>query len=590
MATPELTRAQQRARHRARRSRHRARTIALLATLSLVAVMVSGLAWWGLQARGAVSCGDSPVQLRVATSPSLVDVLTKQAAGYALTQPTVGRACVTVDVKAMTLTQVEGALVSAAERKGDAGFDVWVPESSTWATALSRRPEVDRMLPNAFTILATSPVVAAMPEPMAKAIGWPAKRADLAQLVTLAQQPEGWARFGHPEWGRVRVGWQAPQTSAIGLDALMTMSASFAQGAADPDALRSGLLRVQNAVSKLDVEEADALAPLRDPSLSADEALTQSMIIPSTERDVSRFNSTEPRIKLAPVPVGTSGTSSKVGYISLFDTVLDRQRAIAAAEQFREYLVSAKGATPFVDDGWQLPRAKPDTAPVGLVSGEYAAPSVDAVTRSLQSWSALKRRGSVLLVVDVSGSMKAKVPSSDLTRLQLAQQALTSAVISFSDRSSLGLWEFSRRLDGAADHRVVVPLGPSSDTVGRVTRRQAVRAGIARLRARGDTGLYDTTLAAVREMQRKWTPDTDVVVILSDGKNDDPGSIDLKGLTATLVKERDSAHPVRVYTIAYGAEADAAALRAISTATKGASFAAQSPADIERVLLASLTD
>jgi Ca-activated chloride channel homolog len=290
------------------------------------------------------------------------------------------------------------------------------------------------------------------------------------------------------------------------------------------------------------------------------------------------------------VPVGVSGTTSKVGYISLFDTVLDRHRAIAAAEDFREFLVSARAAAAFVDDGWRVQAGTTQTSKAQVAGAGYAPPTVEAVTRSLQSWSALKRRGSVLLVVDVSGSMKQKVPSSDLTRLQLAQQALTSAVVSFSDRSSLGLWEFSRRLNGTADYRVVVPLGPSSDAVGGSTRRQAVRAGIARLTARGDTGLYDTTLAAVREMQRRWTPDTDVVVILSDGKNEDPGSIDLKTLTAALTTERVAGRPVRVYTIAYGAQADAGALRAISKATKGASFVAQSPADIERVLLASLTD
>ena len=119
--------------------------------------------------------------------------------------------------------------------------------------------------------------------------------------------------------------------------------------------------------------------------------------------------------------------------------------------------------------------------------------------------------------------------------------------------------------------------GPAATRCGR---------GIANLTARGDTGLYDTTLAAVRDVRSKWRADQDVVVILSDGKNDDPGSISLKSLVATLKKEQDADKPVRVYTVAYGAQADAAALSAIAKATGGQSFVAASPADIERVLLA----
>ncbi|GMA85035.1 hypothetical protein GCM10025868_02850 [Angustibacter aerolatus] len=80
------------------------------------------------------------------------------------------------------------------------------------------------------------------------------------------------------------------------------------------------------------------------------------------------------------------------------------------------------------------------------------------------------------------------------------------------------------------------------------------------------------------------------MVLLSDGRDDDPGSIGLEKLLRTLERERDTAHPVRVYTIAYGGQADRASLRRIAQATQGRSFEASSPADLQRVLLASLTE
>ena len=603
MTTQPLTRSQMRSRHRARRSRHRARTLTLISVLAVVVLGTSGLAWWGYQARGAVSCSGTPVHLRVVTSPSTVHAVTDAARAFERKKPQVGDACITVDVTPMQVSQVSVDLSEATDQQRDPGFDVWIPESATWAKVLSRRPEVDRLLPDVFSVVASSPVVAAMPEPMARAIGWPERGAELDELVGLARDPQGWGRFGHPEWGAVRVGWQSPQTSSAGLDGLMTLFAKLdAGGVVSADQLRGGMLQVQNALSALDVDESTALASLGDASLTTDQALRRSMITPSTEREVRAFDATGPRVKLAAVTVGVSGAAEKVGYLPLYGTFLDRARAMNAAEAFRQFLVSPEGGRAFAQDGWRIPSGESGTAtgPATVGSGataheirpetlELSSPTLQSINRALESWSALQRRGSVLLAVDVSGSMKQPIPKRGVTRLQMAQQALTAAVTSFSDRSSIGLWEFSRRLDGDKDYRALVPMGSSSDAVGGGTRRDAVRAEIARLTARGDTGLYDTTLAAVRELRRSWQADSDVVVLVSDGKNDDPGSMSLKSLLSTLKKEQDTKRPVRVLTIAYGQDADGAALRAIAKATDGASFTARSPADIEQVLLASLT-
>jgi Ca-activated chloride channel family protein len=373
-------------------------------------------------------------------------------------------------------------------------------------------------------------------------------------------------------------------------------------GVVSADQLRAGMLQVQNALSALDVDESTALAPLADASLTTDQALRKSMITPSTEREVRAFDATGPRVKLAAVTVGVSGAAQKVGYLPLYGTFLDRDRAMTAAESFRQFLVSPQGGHSFALDGWRIPSGQSGTAtgPATVGAGatahevrpetlELSTPTLQSINRALESWSALQRRGSVLLAVDVSGSMNQQIPKRGLTRLQMAQQALTAAVTSFSDRSSIGLWEFSRRLDGDKDYRALVPLGSSSDAVGGGTRRDAVRTQIGRLSAHGDTGLYDTTLAAVRELRRSWQADTDVLVLVSDGKNDDPGSISLTKLVATLKAEQDPKRPVRVLTIAYGQDADGAALRAIAKATDGASFTARSPSDIEQVLLAGLT-
>lgn len=54
--------------------------------------------------------------------------------------------------------------------------------------------------------LLLSPVVIAMWRPMAEALGWPNKPVGWTDILALAQDPQGWASLGHPEWGRFRFG------------------------------------------------------------------------------------------------------------------------------------------------------------------------------------------------------------------------------------------------------------------------------------------------------------------------------------------------------------------------------------------------
>ncbi len=78
------------------------------------------------------------------------------------------------------------------------------------------------------------------------------------------------------------------------------------------------------------------------------------------------------------------------------------------------------------------------------------------------------------------------------------------------------------------------------------------------------------------------------VVIMTDGKNDDPGGgLDLTQLLATIKSTSRGDRPVRIITIGMG-EADPTSLKAISRATGGTSYIANTPADIQRVFVQAL--
>jgi Ca-activated chloride channel family protein len=76
---------------------------------------------------------------------------------------------------------------------------------------------------------------------------------------------------------------------------------------------------------------------------------------------------------------------------------------------------------------------------------------------------------------------------------------------------------------------------------------------------------------------------------LTDGKNDDPGSISLDNLVATLKREFDPKRPVHLITIAYGEQADASALQRISVATEAKSYPARDENSILQVVIDVLT-
>src|SRR5207249_2514411 len=69
--------------------------------------------------------------------------------------------------------------------------------------------------------LLQSPLVIAMPRPMAEALGWPQREIGWADVLQLARDRAGWGSRGHPEWGEFRLGKTNPNISTSGLHALI---------------------------------------------------------------------------------------------------------------------------------------------------------------------------------------------------------------------------------------------------------------------------------------------------------------------------------------------------------------------------------
>ncbi len=275
----------------------------------------------------------------------------------------------------------------------------------------------------------------------------------------------------------------------------------------------------------------------------------------------------------------------------------DPARAQAAGD-FLRALFGKTGQDAFAAAGLRTPAgANPALTPDAGFSPELrsgmAAPAGPAVKdAALATFGHLHQRGTSLLVFDTSGSMRQEVPGSGgRTRLDAVVDAARAVVTFLAPDSNLGVWQFAANLGGEKDYRELVPIGPMGGTLQGVTRSEAVTKAIDSMQPGGETGLYDTALAAFRALTEAYTPGRpNQVVLLTDGENDDPGGgISLDELVATLDREFEPQRPVHLITIGYGKEADNAALRRISEATQAKSYPALDPKSVFQVVVDALS-
>ncbi len=93
--------------------------------------------------------------------------------------------------------------------------------------------------------------------------------------------------------------------------------------------------------------------------------------------------------------------------------------------------------------------------------------------------------------------------------------------------------------------------------------------------------MNDTVIAAYRTALRNYRPHySNSVVLMTDGQNEDPGSISLEQLLLRLQELKDPDKPVRVVGIAISGDADLGALRQMARVTGGDAYLAAQPEDV----------
>jgi hypothetical protein len=485
--------------------------------------------------RPAAAPSPCTTPLQVVTAASFAPALASLAPALAT-----GEDCVRLDV-----TVADGR--AAAGRAAVLDAHVWIPDDTAWAATAGSLEIAEPEVGGSGTVVATSPVFmvtdAATAERVEAAGGsW----LGLAGLVTsrsgvrLAVRDPAGSGDGLVAAGAVG--------EAVWLDAGMDASAEALATALPATRTVAGVApALPDGEGEVGLVPEYALLPtLGDGQGSAGRPFT---ILTGTDHTAG--------LRFTWLPTAVAARDPVLG--RAMDTVLEAlagppgQEALAAAG-----LRGPQGDPP---DGVRTDGLPTVSAPLFDVLGAHHVDHVFA------TWYAADRRSDVLVVVDVSGSMREVAPGSDEALIDLVGEGVDRLADLLPDDSELALWEFGSLLDPPRDHRVLLSRAALTGE-----HRQAFGAAIEGLTATDTgTGLHDTLLAAYTSARDGYRPGTpNHLVLFTDGTNeDDPGSITAEELAAALSEAQDPERPVLLTVITFGPEPDTAALEAALEPVEG---------------------
>jgi Ca-activated chloride channel family protein len=475
---------------------------------------------------------------------------------------------------------VEGEVVSSGDaqtRIADGRLEpvVWSPASSLWGRLLNF--DADRPLaPDESPSIVRTPLVIAMWEPFARALGWPSKQIGFEQIIQLARSNQGFADYGHPEFGRFKLVHTNPDFSTSGLEAVVAeyyAATGKKEGLTEQDVSASAARRIVRDIERSIVHYGDTTLFIADqmrqngPGYASAVAMEEVTLL-----DFNRNRGTQPRLVALYPPEGTFYSDNP---FIVLDAPWVSGAERAAATRFQEFLTERIDPQRAARFGFRP--ADLDQEPVAPVSKENGVdpdqpervlglPEPRVLDRIRRSWREDRKPANVLLVVDTSGSM------NDEERLERAKEGLETFFEQVGRQDSIGLTIFSDQI------QPLIPVAPFAQNERRM--RETVR----NLIADGGTAVWDATVEGFEQVRSAAdTSRINAVVVLTDGEDTDSSRSNEEAVDAVRA-QGDSDDQVRVFTIAYSAGAEGAAegLEAIAKASGGQPYEGDTE-DIESV-------
>ena len=475
---------------------------------------------------------------------------------------------------------------------GHSDVHVWSPASSLLVDVLNARWAEkqglgggEKRLVGEAPPLVLSPVVIAMWKPMAEALGRPAEKVGWADVASMATSKEGWARYGKPQWGEFKLGHTHPAFSNSGAMALVAATYAGAGKSRDlsgDDVARAGefVKRVQSSLVHYGRSTGFFAEKMltRGPAYLSAAVLYESNVVESYLD--ARYEDRAFDVVAVYPKEGTFWADHPWAVLDLPSVTPEVREA---AETFRKYLMSPERQQTALSRFGFRPADPgiPLAAPIDLAHGVDPAepknvlpnPPVDVTRRILDSFEAVKRPVAVTFVLDTSGSMKGEP-------FQQAKEGARTFLRSLPDADHVRVLLFS------SSARWVDP------SYGRLADvRASLELALDESFAGGGTALYKAVVDALQPGGGEPAGAIRAVVVLTDGKDTD-SALNFDRVLAALRQQTGSEEgegasrggpaPPRVFTIAYGKDADTDVMRKLAEAGGGAFFSG-TPKNIQSV-------
>jgi Ca-activated chloride channel family protein len=236
----------------------------------------------------------------------------------------------------------------------------------------------------------------------------------------------------------------------------------------------------------------------------------------------------------------------------------------AAAQRFIDFLLEPKTQTLALSVGVRpilpsVPVGEPFTAQWGVSPNlpdipSFEVPGDDILRRVTDLWLDAKKPASVMMLVDTSGSMNGEA-------MARAREGAADFIARMHGRDELEVRAFNH---------VITRLQP----VGSVALvGESARQKVNGLFANGGTHLYEVIKGAAQdwEERKKKNPGRHYgIVVMTDGQ--DEGSAISKADLMDVLPRGDNPETIKIFTIAYGAQADKLFLQELSNRSSARTF------------------
>ena len=531
----------------------------LLISAVFVLLFTSGLGAWP-HVVGALC-----PSILIASSDEKSTLLSQLAVDYSASHGSLWSGCGPV-------VTVEDVASGDAEQRLEADWpgagrpDVWSPAATTWVLLLqnkrSESKQPDLVPAGQLPSIASSPLVVAMPDLMARALNWPSVQPSWKQLLLLANDPQGWGKFGHPDWGPFRLGKTDPRVSTSGMNSLIAeyyAATSKSSNLTLDDTHKAQARTFVSGVEKSVSHYAPTAGSFLENLAQAPNPYTYISAVAVEEQEVYSYNAGGYRSqspKIAPTVTLDAVYPAEGTLVEDHPFVVLRGPWVNAAKQklandFLQWLQLPDQQRRFTDAGFRNFRAEatiPLTKDLGIIrdipTGQLKLPSASVVAAVQASWGDLRKPARVVLILDLTNAVERNAVQSSLKEL--------------SDRDQLAVLEIQQ--DQAL--QCVTP-----DSLQDGGRDQAL-AAIGKVRMRAHSGeLYTTIESAYMCLSSTFDARFINAVVVIASHRDDGSGPTLANLEHDIGNQADRT-PVRIYTVALPGS-DSQALLGVEKASGG---------------------